>query len=124
MRQGKITGLASLFNLTRRFASHLKDYAIKNVSYKVPDRMNEQKKMQSSFQQLVRDLDSLGNNFIVMLWLVKLAFTTLQDGDNLIQVKKNLHDALQAGECARRLMRTVLNSQKIDRLVAKDFGLN
>jgi hypothetical protein len=52
----------------------------------------------------------MGNNFMAMLWQVHLALTVLQEGDNLDRAKKNLQDALQAGDCAKKLMRTALNS--------------
>lgn len=55
-------------------------------------------------------LDSLGNNLMAMLWLGELALTELHEGGNLDQAKKNLQDALQAGDCAKNLMRTILNS--------------
>jgi hypothetical protein len=37
--------------------------------------------------------------------------------------KKSLQDALQAEDCAKKLMRTVLNSQKLVTLNAKGFRL-
>ena len=77
--------------------------------------LHQKKKNQteSSFQQLHLTLDSLGNNLMAMLWMAKSALTDLQEEDNLYQAKQNLHNALQAGEFAKKLMRTVLNSQEI-----------
>ena len=72
--------------------------------------------MESSFQQLQLTLDSLGNNLMAMLWLAELALTELQEGDNIYRAKKNLQDALQAGKFAKKMMRTVLNSQKINNI--------
>ncbi len=89
---------------------------MQNVIYKLLDRMKNKKETESPFQQMDRTLDSLGNNFIAMLWLVQLALTALQEGDNLDQAKKNLQNALQAGDSAKKLMRTVLNSRKINHI--------
>jgi hypothetical protein len=50
---------------------------------------------------------------MAMLWMAKSALTELQEDDNLYQAKENLQNALQAGKFATKLMRTVLNSQKI-----------
>ena len=86
---------------------------MQNVTYNLRDRRKKKKEMEYSFQQLDWTLDSFGNNFMAMLWLVQLALTALQEGDNLDQAQKNLQDALQAGDCAKKLMRKVLNSQKI-----------
>jgi len=86
------------------------------VTYSLPDRRKKRKETESSFPQLHWTLDSLGNNLMAMLWLAELALTALHEGGNLDQAKKNLQDALQAGDCAKNLMRTVLNSQKIDHL--------
>ncbi len=86
------------------------------VTYSLRDRRKKRKETESSFQQLHWTLDSLGNNLMAMLWLAELALTALQEGDNLDQAKKNLQDALQAGDCAKNLMRTVLNSQKINHI--------
>jgi hypothetical protein len=95
---------------------------MRNDTYNIRARREEKKEMESLFQQ---DwvLDSFGNNFMAMLWQVQLALTVLQEGDNLDQAKKNLQDALQAGECAKKLMRTVLNSPKLITLNAKGFRL-
>jgi hypothetical protein len=95
---------------------------MRNDTYNIRDRRKEKKEMESLFQQ-DRVLDSFGNNFMAMLWQVQLALTVLQEGDNLDQAKKNLQDALQAGECAKKLMRTVLNSPKLITLNAKGFRL-
>jgi phage-related minor tail protein len=83
---------------------------MQNDTYNIRDRRKERKETKSSFQQLYWTLESLGNNFMAMLWQVHLALNVLQEGDNLDQAKKNLQDALQAGDCAKKLMRTVLNS--------------
>jgi hypothetical protein len=88
---------------------------MQNVTYSLRDQ-REKNEAASLFQQLQLTLDSLGNNLIAMLWLAELALTALREEDNLDQAKKNLHDALQAGECAKKLMRTVLNSQKINHI--------
>jgi hypothetical protein len=61
-------------------------------------------------------LDSLGNNLMAMLWLAELALAALHEEGNLDQAKKNLQDALQAGDCAKNLMRTILNSQQINHI--------
>ena len=86
---------------------------MRNITYNVVDRRTKEKETESSFQQLDWTLDSFGNNFMAMLWLVQLALTALQERDNLDQAQKNLQDALQAGECAKKLMRKVLNSPEI-----------
>jgi hypothetical protein len=96
---------------------------MQNDTYNIRDRRKEKKETESSFQQLHWTLDSWGNNFMAMLWQVQLALTVLQEGDNLDQAKKNLQDALQAGDCAKKLMRTVLNSPKLITLNAKSFRL-
>jgi hypothetical protein len=95
---------------------------MQNDTYNIRDRRKEKKEMESLFQQDWA-LDSFGNNFMAMLWQVQLALTVLQEGDNLDQAKKNLQDALQAGDCAKKLMRTVLNSPKLITLNAKSFRL-
>ena len=87
---------------------------MQNVTYNLRDRRKKINEKESMFQQLDWTLDSLGNNLMAMLWLAELALTTLQEGDNPDQAKKNLQDALQAGDCAKKLMRMVLNAQKID----------
>jgi hypothetical protein len=84
------------------------------VTYSLPDRRKKIKVTESPFPQLHFTLDSLGNNLMAMLWLTDLALTALHEGGNLDQAKKNLQDALQAGDCAKNLMRTVLNSQKFN----------
>ncbi len=96
---------------------------MQNDTYNIRDRRNGKKETESSFQQLNWTLDSFGNNFMAMLWQVQLALTVLQEGDNLDQAKKNLQDALRAGDCAKKLMRTVLNSPKLITLNAKGLGL-
>ena len=96
---------------------------MQNDTYNIRDRRKEKKETESSFQQVDWTLDSWGNNFMAMLWQVQLALTALQEGDNLDQAKKNLQDALQAGDCAKKLLRTVLNSSKLITLNAKDFRL-
>lgn len=96
---------------------------MQNDTYNIRDRRKEKKETESSFQQVYWTLESLGNNFMAMLWQVHLALTVLQEGDNLDQAKKNLQDALQAGDCAKKLMRTVLNSPKLITLNAKGFRL-
>ena len=70
----------------------------------------KEKRTESSFPQLHRTLDSLGNNLMAMLWLAELALTALHEGGDLDQAKENLQDALKAGDCAKNLMRNVLNS--------------
>jgi len=92
-------------------------------TYNIRDRRKERKETESSFQQLDWTLDSLGNNLMGMLWQVQLALTVLQEGDNLEQAKKNLQDALEAGNRVKKLMRTVLNSPKLITLNAKGFRL-
>ncbi len=86
------------------------------VTYNLRDPRKRRKETESSLQQLHWTLDSMGNNLMAMLWLAELALRALHEGDNLDQVKKNLQDALQAGDCAKNLMRTVLNSQKINHI--------
>jgi hypothetical protein len=85
---------------------------MQSVTYGLPDQRKKIKVTESSSPQLHFTLDSLGNNLMAMLWLTDLALTALHEGGNLDQAKKNLQDALQAGDCAKNLMRTVLNSQK------------
>lgn len=92
---------------------------MQNATYRLRDRRKRKKESESSFQQLHWTLDSLGNNLMAMLWLAESALTALQEGDNLDQAKKELQDALQAGDCAKKLMRTVLNSQKINHIVSQ-----
>ncbi len=96
---------------------------MQTLTYNLRDRRKEKKEPESSFQQIYRDLDSLGNNFMAMLWQVQLALTALQEGDNLDQAKKNLQEALEAGHCGKKLMRTVLNSPKFITLIDKGFRL-
>jgi hypothetical protein len=60
-----------------------------------------------------RTLDSLGNNIIGMLWMMHLSLAALQETPDIDQAKENLQEALRAGDCAKKLMRKVLNSQKI-----------
>jgi hypothetical protein len=87
---------------------------MQNVNYSLGDRRKRKKDMEASCQQLHRTLDSLGNNLMAILWLAELALATLLAGDNPEQAKQNLQKALQAGDKAKKLMRLVLNSQKID----------
>ena len=89
---------------------------MQNITYNFVDRRKKEKETGSSFQQLDWTLDSFGNNFMAMLWLVQLALTALQERDNLDQAQKNLQDALQAGERAKELMRQVLNSPEIEHI--------
>ena len=96
---------------------------MQNNTSNIRDQRKEKKETESSFQQVNWTLDSWGNNFMAMLWQVQLALTALQEGDNLDQAKKNLQDALQAGDCAKKLMRTVLDFPKLITLNAKGFRL-
>lgn len=96
---------------------------MQNDTYNIQDRRKEKKETESSAHQVYWTLESLGNNFMAMLWQVHLALTVLQEGEDLDQAKKNLQDALQAGDCAKKLMRTVLNSSKLITLNAKCFRL-
>ncbi|MGA8142122.1 MAG: hypothetical protein WB948_15730 [Desulfobaccales bacterium] len=80
------------------------------VTYSLRNRRKKRKETESSFPQLHRTLDSLGNNLMAMLWLAELALTALHEGGDLDQAKENLQDALKAGDCAKNLMRNVLNS--------------
>jgi hypothetical protein len=96
---------------------------MQNDTYNIQDRRKEKKETESSAHQVYWTLESLGNNFMAMLWQVHLALTVLQEGEDLDQAKKNLQDALQAGDCAKKLMRTVLNSSELILLNAKCFGL-
>ncbi len=57
-------------------------------------------------------LDSLGNNFMAMLWLTNLAHAELDGGGNQESAKKYLRDALRAGDSAKTLLRIILNSQE------------
>ena len=76
-------------------------------------REHREKREQESLPcQVHQTLDSLGNNLMAMLWLVQLALAALQEENNLDQSKQNLQDALRAGNCAKNLMRLVLNSGK------------
>jgi len=96
---------------------------MQNNTSNIRDQRKGKKETESSFQQVNWTLDSWGNNFMAMLWQVQLALTALQEGDNLDQAKKNLQDALQAGDCAKKLMRTVLDFPKLITLNAKGFRL-
>ncbi len=80
------------------------------VTYSLRNQRKKKKETESSFSQLHCILDSLGNNLMAMLWLAELALTGLDEEGNLDQAKKNLQDALKAGDCAKNLMRTVLDS--------------
>jgi hypothetical protein len=94
---------------------------MQNINYYLRDRRDKTKDLGFSFQQVYWNLDSLGNNLMAMLWLSQLALTVLQEGNNLDLAKKNLQDALQAGDCAKNLMRTVLNSPAMKH-IESDFG--
>jgi hypothetical protein len=93
---------------------------MQNVTYSLRDQRKENEG-ESLFQQLQLTLDSLGNNLMAMLWLAELALKALREEDNLDQAKRNLDYVLQAGECAKKLMRTVLNSQKINHIESQWF---
>jgi hypothetical protein len=82
---------------------------MQNIKYDLRDRRKkiEQK---SPLHEINSTLDSLGNNLMGMLWMMHLALAALQETPDIEQAKKNLQDALRAGDHAKDLMRLVLNS--------------
>jgi len=84
---------------------------MQKISYDLRDRKTKIEQ-ESSLRQIHQTLDSLGNNLMGMLWLMQSSLEALQEGTKLDQVKHNLEDALKAGNCAKDLMRSVLNSWK------------
>jgi len=87
------------------------DGAMQNISYDLRDRRNTIKP-EASLDQIHSALDSLGNNLMGMLWMMELSLAALQETPDLEQAKKNLQEALKAGNCAKNLMRMVLNAWK------------
>jgi hypothetical protein len=94
---------------------------MRKVKYNLRDLRKGKKETESSCQQRHRTFDSLGNNLIAMLWMMHLSLAALPEGDNLEQAKKYLQDALQAGKCAKDLMRLILNSEKPKTFSTKGF---
>ncbi len=79
---------------------------------------------ETSVLPLHRTMDSLGNNLIAMVLLMKLslnALQALQEDNNLDQARSDLSNAVQAGNDAMKLMRTVLDAQAINPLDGKVF---
>jgi hypothetical protein len=66
----------------------------------------------ASLHEIHSTLDSLGNNLMGMLWMMHLSLAALEDTPNLDQAKNNLKDALRAGNCAKKMMRLILDSWK------------
>jgi len=89
----------------------MEDEAMQNISYDLRDR-RKKIEQESSLHQIHRTLDSLGNNLMGMLWMINLSLAALQETPDIDQAKNNLQDALRAGNCAKDLMRLVLNSLK------------
>ena len=84
---------------------------MQSISYDLRDRKTKIAPG-SSLRQIDRTLDCLGNNLMGMLWMMQLSLAALQETPDLEQAKKNLQDALRAGNRAKDLMRVVLNSWK------------
>ena len=84
---------------------------MQNISYNLR-KQNRKIERESSLRQIHRTLDSLGNNLMGMLWMMHLSLVALQGTPDLDQARKNLQDALKAGDCAKDLMRLVLNALK------------
>jgi hypothetical protein len=74
--------------------------------------LRKKREQESSSWQMHQSLDSLGNNLMAMLWMMHLSLVALQETSDIEQAKKNLQDALRAGNSAKDLMRMVLNSWK------------
>jgi hypothetical protein len=88
----------------------MENKAMQNVSYNFQPRRKE-KELESSLCQIYSNLDSLGNNLMGMLWMVHLTLAALEKLPDVDQEKKNLQDAMRAGNCAKNLMRLILNSR-------------
>ncbi len=89
-----------------------------NAIYDLRDCKKENK-YEASLQHLHRTLDSLGNNLITMLLLMKLSLDALgamKSINNLDQAKRDLKNALQVGNNAMKLMRAVLDAQTVNHL--------
>lgn len=84
---------------------------MQNIIYDLRDR-RKKIEQESSLRQIHSTLDSLGNNLMGMLWMVQLSLAALQETPDIDQAKNNLQDALRAGNCAKNLMRLILNSWK------------
>jgi hypothetical protein len=84
---------------------------MQNISYDLQDRRNKIEP-EPSLRQIYPNLDSLGNNLMGMLWMMHLSLAALQGQPDIDQARKNLQDALQAGNCAKNLMRLILDSWK------------
>ena len=84
---------------------------MQNINYNLR-KQKTKIEQESSLRQIHRTLDSLGNNLMGMLWMMHLSLAALQGTPDLDQAKNNLQDALKAGDCAKDLMRLVLNSLK------------
>ncbi len=94
-----------------------------NAIYALRQRRKESP-CETSFQPLHRTLDSLGNNLFAIVLLMKLSLNALEalPGDsNLDQARKDLSNAVQAGNCATKLMRALLDAQAISPLDGKVF---
>ncbi len=94
-----------------------------NAIYALRQRRNESQ-CEPSFLPLHRTLDSLGNNLIAMVLLMKLslnALQTLQEDNNLEKARSDLSNAVQAGDYAMKMMRTLLDAQAINPLDGKVF---
>lgn len=87
---------------------------MQNVTYNLWDLRKNKKETEFSRQQMHRTLDSLGNYLMGMLWMMHLSLAALQEPPDIDQAKENLQEALRAGNCAKKLMRTILNAPKIN----------
>ncbi len=79
---------------------------------------------ETSFPPLHRTLDSLGNNLTAMVLLMKLSLNALQalrEDNNLDQARRDLSNAVEAGNDAMKLMRTLLDAQAINPLDGRVF---
>lgn len=84
---------------------------MQNVSYDLRD-LKTKIESGSSLRQINRILDCLGNNLMGMMWMMHLSLAALQERSDIEQAKNNLQDALRAGNCAKDLLRAILNSWK------------
>jgi hypothetical protein len=82
---------------------------MQNISHDLGDR-RKKIKQKSSLRQINSALDSLGNNLMGMVWMMQLSLAALQETPDIGQARSNLQDALRAGNCAKNLMRLVLNA--------------
>ncbi len=94
-----------------------------NAIYALRQRRTESP-CEASFQHLPQTLDSLGNHLSAMVLLMKLSLNALEalpEDSNLDQARKDLGNAVQAGNYAMKLMRALLDAQAIDPFDGKVF---